>query len=789
MSRSPRGWSPWLELSGLFLGIILCVIGLGKHLHAPSAISAPPPESDQVSTADVETPVEISENPTRGLPANLTVSAAATELATIKHPPRLVTTSAGENVLFYDGSYALVIGISDYEDPHLPDLPGVKTDIDRVSNALELHGFEVTKVLNPSRDQMQVAYTNFVNEYGQNPTQKNNRLLFYFAGHGINLPGADGRPDGFLVGRDAPNKSADIQGFRRESYPLRNIHNLAEDILTKHALFIFDSCFSGSLFTQQRAVIPPAVAEKMAQPVRQFITSGSAEQEVPDQSIFCELLVDALTNGTADQLSPDTYMTGSDLSRYLADEVKKRSGGGQTPQYGKDSRSFLAQGDFIFTLNPDLVAKPGTTRIEDMTQGTSPSARPFDPNSNGFSAAPDISEKTEIHLGLDFENSLGMRFRRVNPNHFKITDVVASAQASEQLKEGRIELEEPVWMGLYEVNQDFYQMIVGENPSKNKNPLNPVTNVSWKEAMNFCRELNGYEARKGFLPDGYEYRLPWEAEWELANYGVEGAARQDDFSGSQWWEASIDQSQLQPVGRGASNSRGFHDMNKNVLEWCGDAFIPGIPAEEQTAPRGPFSADTQVVRGASSNGASLRIGAFDSYFRAPYIGFRVVLARKEPEVDRNVPQGLDFFQLSQLFTGTEYESSGLSLKKFVLEIAQRRMAHNGYYEGTADGSTGANTQTAINDFQWVNRLAVTGTIDTPTLNRLKLVGITDDDVKKGAETYIQRTGGWGSQQGSGSSGSGKSEWKETSDEVADEIVKWSRVRNAVGISGGLPFSR
>ena len=51
------------------------------------------------------------------------------------------------------------------------------------------------------------------------------------------------------------------------------------------------------------------------EPVRQFITSGSADQEVPDNSIFRRAFVDALA-GSAD-FDKDGYLTGSELGTYI----------------------------------------------------------------------------------------------------------------------------------------------------------------------------------------------------------------------------------------------------------------------------------------------------------------------------------------------------------------------------------------------------------------------------------------------------------------------------------------
>jgi hypothetical protein len=63
----------------------------------------------------------------------------------------------------------------------------------------------------------------------------------------------------------------------------------------KHALFLFDSCFSGTVFkTRALPPQPPYITQATALPVRQFITAGSAGEEVPARSEFTPAFVDAL---------------------------------------------------------------------------------------------------------------------------------------------------------------------------------------------------------------------------------------------------------------------------------------------------------------------------------------------------------------------------------------------------------------------------------------------------------------------------------------------------------------
>jgi hypothetical protein len=85
-----------------------------------------------------------------------------------------------ENVKLYGASYALIIGVSDYT-AGWPKLPGVKTDVREVRAALEKQGFVVVPVENPDSEGLKKAFESFINKYGLSP---DNRLLFYFAGHG-----------------------------------------------------------------------------------------------------------------------------------------------------------------------------------------------------------------------------------------------------------------------------------------------------------------------------------------------------------------------------------------------------------------------------------------------------------------------------------------------------------------------------------------------------------------------------------------------------------------------------
>jgi uncharacterized caspase-like protein len=291
------------------------------------------------------------------------VSSAGAQRGIVPVP---IKDKAGNQVGLYKGSYALIIGVSDYTNGW-PDLPEVKEDLIAVGDALEQIGFQVYKSLNPQKNELEGAINGFISKHGY---EKDSRLLIYFAGHGHTIvPKYGGTEMGYIVPSDAPNPSLDEQGFLEVGLSMQNIEVYARNIQSKHALFVFDSCFSGSIFSLSRA-IPQAIQEKTNKPVRQFITAGRANQTVPDESIFRRQLVKGL-KGEGDY-NKDTYVTASELGQYLEDTVTNYSKGSQTPQYGKLRDPTLDQGDFVFPISAsvqmEVVKKQVQTEKESIKQ-------------------------------------------------------------------------------------------------------------------------------------------------------------------------------------------------------------------------------------------------------------------------------------------------------------------------------------------------------------------------------------------------------------------------------------
>ena len=253
-----------------------------------------------------------------------------------------VTAKTGQSLYLYKDYHALVVGVSDYEK--WPDLPNAIKDAEEVSRILKRLGFTVKLVSNPTSRELKKVLNDLTYVYGR---EENRALLFYYAGHGETEMLADGTKLGYIIPRDCPLLRDDPHGFVNRAISMKDIEAYSLRIRSKHVLMLFDSCFSGSLFSLVRAV-PEHITEKSSLPVRQYITAGTENETVPDRSMFKRCLLLGL-KGDAD-LTRDGYITGTELGLYLSDKVVQATSRAQHPQYGKIRTPELARGDFIFAL-------------------------------------------------------------------------------------------------------------------------------------------------------------------------------------------------------------------------------------------------------------------------------------------------------------------------------------------------------------------------------------------------------------------------------------------------------
>ncbi len=305
---------------------------------------------------------------------------------------KLVTTAgASAPVADFQRSLAVVIGINDYRQG-IPPLRTARADAERLAQILtDHHAYET---LLYTEDVTSARLISLLQHDLPQQVGGNDRLLFYFAGHGIALDGDDG-PAGYLVPQDA-------QINVRDSFlPMQIVHDALTALACRHCLVILDCCFSGAFrwSSTRNVAAPPKTLYReryerfLRSPAWQVLTSAAYDQEALDMLVgaglgsrdtvveagvhhspFALALFDALTgNGeTSSDANRDGVVAATELYLYLRDSVEVRAKAEarhwQTP--GLWPLQKHDKGEYIFLLGePDLPPAPELTAATNPYRG------------------------------------------------------------------------------------------------------------------------------------------------------------------------------------------------------------------------------------------------------------------------------------------------------------------------------------------------------------------------------------------------------------------------------------
>ncbi len=221
-------------------------------------------------------------------------------------------------------------------------------------------------------------------------------------------------------------------------------------------------------------------------------------------------------------------------------------------------------------------------------------------------------------LGVGFDAS---QFALVAPGTFQMGS--NTGFAPEQPAHA-VTLTSPFYIQRTEVTQGQWQQVMGTNPSifSACGALCPVENVSWNEVHLFLAALNAQDP-------GKQYRLPTEAEWEVAaRAGTTG-----DYSGTgvldqMGWYAGNAGGTTRPVAQKLPNALGLYDVHGNAREWTSNWF-ESYTSTPKTDPQGPATGSLKVQRGGPFNGAATAVRSSVRAQSAPELrdntsGFRLV---------------------------------------------------------------------------------------------------------------------------------------------------------------------
>ena len=240
-------------------------------------------------------------------------------------------------------SLAVVIGIDDYRN----GVPSLKTPVNDAQTLATIlkdrHGYDVKLLLNEEANG--TALRDLLETELPQRLTKDDRLLFYFAGHGIALNGDDG-PEGYLI------PSGASLGAISTYLSMATVNQALLKLPCRHFLGILDCCFAGAFrWSSTRKLVPIELGtihkerfdRFIRDPAWQVITSAASDQFAQDafdlkstqrglqgnHSPFAAALIEAL-EGNADAYPPaeagkpagDGVITATELYLYLRDRVE-----------------------------------------------------------------------------------------------------------------------------------------------------------------------------------------------------------------------------------------------------------------------------------------------------------------------------------------------------------------------------------------------------------------------------------------------------------------------------------
>ncbi len=258
-------------------------------------------------------------------------------------------------------------------------------------------------------------------------------------------------------------------------------------------------------------------------------------------------------------------------------------------------------------------------------------------------------------VNVAMTNTLGMELMLVPAGRFTMGSSAEETESwGDEQPAHSVTVTRSFFMGRMEVNQRDFEELLEFNPAVYKDPGVPVGGVCWYDAVAFCNVLSAREclsaayslehierdargsivsAEVAFLGlDAEGYRLPTEAEWELACRAGTFGPRYGALERVAWWEGDA-VNRPQPGGGKDPNLWGLYDLLGNVAEWCWN--VAGPYPQASVDPLGPASPGKRVWRGghvfedAGFCRAAQRF-SFDPASSSDFLGFRIVRSLRRP---------------------------------------------------------------------------------------------------------------------------------------------------------------
>ena len=565
-----------------------------------------------------------------GLAAALVAATSAFAITPVSDAERSQTRQQIARQLSPAHSYALLIGISDFDNAGWHHLEGVGPEIQKIGAALAAQGFTIVPESHTGRMDhaaLKGAIERFFGTYGK---AAEDRLVVYIATHGYSDP-SHPDADGFLVASDAGTPA---DGKLPNGYSVHELSAALTSIAAQHVFLFFDSCFSGSMLPEPTRANDTILATKpvlalsketaawtldlLAHNARLVLTAGNAAQTVPDvDNPFSIAVVDAL--GGAADTDGDGLLLGTEIAQFVRARVARAT------------RLAGHANDPVFAVLPKLVPPveprpdlPAPDRIDYALQGDFIFLSPAGPKP---AAEAGVSEQQALLADKAARLSTGQFLACVDcPTMVTLPGDAKLALASTEITYAQ-------WDACYR-EMGCHRYLGDDGFGRGDRPAG---NMTWLDALEYVTWLGD---KSGGDNPCVDYRLPTESEWKSAAlYSTAGpvawAAAVADTQPVCWGCGPGDDGNM--AMRAASepaNAAGLYDMIGNLWEWVADGADPASPSCDLTSIRqsgqcaagrvmgGSYATRADALPAIADGGVAPRTGN-DYPWSSPTLGLRV----------------------------------------------------------------------------------------------------------------------------------------------------------------------
>ena len=510
---------------------------------------------------------------------------------------------------------ALFVGINAYNDSAIADLSFAIADAAALYGQFCALGF-TSKLLSDqatTRERVIGAFREFTKDLASGDV-----FIFYFAGHGFTQVGGGGQ---LLVARD---DSYDLisQGYGG---------GIPYDYLTReleqhgcHSVFVLDACRSDILANTRGVGYPTRDLVPKENLVCQQAQGGSMvamrscstrqlSHEVPklEHGLYTAAMLDVLQEhvDNGQNISFDAALSDAVAVRMAILAAQHGISGRQDPEFVKSGLALPS----VWPLNPRN-GSPSQTMVRPLPKVEAPNVILAQSVANSSEPKPGDEMTITLPGGVPMAfcwcpATTSEAWKKISGgDDFFWMGSPLSEHCCGMTTEKRhhVTLTKGFWMGKYEVTQQQWECVMGNNPSCFKGPRRPVNKVSWIDCQLFISKLN----QEGILSRDYEFSLPTEAQWEYScragtttaySFGSTLNGDKATCNGEHPYGTNTKgcyPDGTTPVGSYAPNSWGIFDMHGNVEEWCADWFEERYGGDA-IDPVGPTSGTFRIMRGGS----------------------------------------------------------------------------------------------------------------------------------------------------------------------------------------------